>query len=60
MSACEQVRMLLALRPEDWGEDERRQVESHLAACAACQIDDVTVFAHGSLLLTSTHVVCVV
>ncbi len=36
MSACERVRMLLALRPEDWGEDERRQVVSHLATCAAC------------------------
>ena len=35
-SDCRSVRPLLALRPEDWSEEERCLVESHLAGCIEC------------------------
>ena len=33
---CEATRHLLALRPDEWGSDERRQVETHLRLCSDC------------------------
>ena len=35
-SECTSVRQLLALRPADWDENERRRAEEHLAACTQC------------------------
>jgi hypothetical protein len=35
-NTCASVRELLALRPADWNEDERRRAEEHLSACAEC------------------------
>jgi len=34
---CFTVQQLLALRPADWDEDERRQVVAHLATCPQCE-----------------------
>jgi hypothetical protein len=36
MSDCRRVRILLALRPEDCSESERRLVASHVACCVDC------------------------
>ena len=33
---CRSVRPLLALHPDDWSEEERCLVESHLAGCSEC------------------------
>jgi hypothetical protein len=36
MSDCKRIRILLALRPEDRSESERRLVNAHLETCANC------------------------
>jgi hypothetical protein len=36
MKACKTIRVLLALRTDDWSEHERRQVQLHLEACQGC------------------------
>jgi len=33
---CKTIRPLLALRPEAWSDDQRRQVQAHLPNCARC------------------------
>jgi predicted anti-sigma-YlaC factor YlaD len=35
--SCFSVQQLLALRPADWDDDERRQVVAHLATCTQCE-----------------------
>jgi len=35
-SECVSTQRLLALRPADWDEDERRRTTTHLASCAEC------------------------
>ncbi len=37
MTACQKVRGLLALRPEDWSAEQQQQVEAHLPGCQACR-----------------------
>jgi hypothetical protein len=36
MNECKVVRDLLALRPDEWDADERRQVQAHLDTCPDC------------------------
>jgi hypothetical protein len=36
MDECEVVRWLLAKRPAEWSDDERRRVTEHLASCVDC------------------------
>jgi len=35
-SECAFIQQLLALRPADWGEEERRRAATHLVTCAEC------------------------
>ncbi len=37
MNECTAIHRLLVLRPDDWNEKERRQVEEHLQECADCR-----------------------
>ncbi|MFO7740816.1 MAG: hypothetical protein R6X31_00735, partial [Anaerolineae bacterium] len=36
MTRCDDIQVLLALRPEDRSVTEQRRVRAHLAACADC------------------------